>query len=225
MPNAGDDIFCAVRVRLLDNRANVFFRVFDERQNRHHCDAGEYAIVRKCFHRFESLRDVRRAGFDFFAERIICCCNRECDSGVDLADLLECLGVAENQIAFGDDVNGKVIFGDDAECLSGEIARGFNRLIRIVHRPSTDRADGTFARQLIAEQINRIDLDEDVGKVFDLITLAPRIAIDALMLASAIQVHRVLDAKPRIGLLGRREECLGGDVFNHSSYPTGMIIA
>jgi hypothetical protein len=59
-----------------------------------------------------------------------------------------------------------------------------------------------LARQFLLQQVARVDLHQHVGKVLGLITLAARIAIDALMRAAAIQIPSVFDAKPRIGPLG-----------------------
>jgi hypothetical protein len=93
-------------------------------------------------------------------------------------------------------VHGKVLRGDHFQRLRGEAAGGFQRQIRIAHGAGADGALDPLARQFLLQQVDGVDLYQHIGKVLDLIALAARIAINALMLAAAIQIHGVFDAKP-----------------------------
>ena len=52
--------------------------------------------------------------------------------------------------------------------------------------------------QEVVQQLDRVRLDLYVVKVIDLVALTAGIAVDASVLTAAVQVHIVLDAKPRL---------------------------
>jgi hypothetical protein len=205
----------AAFVRPRDNLRDIIFSIFDKRQNRHQRDTGQDAVRGQRLHRAKSLRHGRRARLDLFTQRVVGRRDRETDGRILAADVAQRVQVAQNERALGDDVNGKAKLGNHAQRLAGQIARGFQRHIGIVHRAGADRAPDPLARQFLAQQINRVSLDQDVGKIVDPVALAARIAIDALMLAAPIQVHGVLDAEPGIGLSGRGEQGFGLNFPDH----------
>jgi hypothetical protein len=62
----------------------------------------------------------------------------------------------------------------------------------------------------------------DIGKIFNLVAFGARVAIDALVLATPVQVHVVFQAKVGIGLLDRVTDGLGRNFFYHG-YVVSMV--
>ncbi len=65
-----------------------------------------------------------------------------------------------------------------------------------------------FTRLLASSLRSKFDgvfFDLNVGEILDAITQAARVAVDALMLAAAIQIHVVFQPEPVIGLFHVRE--------------------
>jgi hypothetical protein len=74
--------------------------------------------------------------------------------------------------------------------------------IRVVHRARADGALDPLAGQFFAQQLDGVRLDQDLGvEVLDLVALTARVAVDALMLAPAVEVHAVLEPEPGVRLL------------------------
>jgi hypothetical protein len=78
--------------------------------------------------------------------------------------------------------------------------------VRGMHRACADRVLDAFARQLIAQLIYRVNLDEHVVvEIRNLIALVVRVAVDALVLTAAVQVNIVAQPKPGVWLFDRTE--------------------
>ncbi len=158
-------------------------------------------------------------GSSFRLRRVVGRGDGEADRRVDPADVGQDVGVAHDQVALGDDVDGEAVVRDDLQRATGQVELRFQRHVWIVHRAGADGALDPFARQLIPQQIERVGLHQHVVvEVLDLVALAARVAVDALVLAAPVQVHGVFDPEPGIGLLGAGEQRLGGDLFDHSSH-------
>ena len=71
-------------------------------------------------------------------------------------------------------------------------------------------------RQLLPQQIDGIGLDQHIlVEILDLIALAARIAIDALVLAAPVQVNVVIEAEPVVGPFDAAQEGFCLDLFDH----------
>ena len=91
----------------------------------------------------------------------------------------------------------------------------FNWHIGVIHRSKTDRAQYPLTGQDILEQLNSIGFHPNLGQIPQLVAFRPRITINALVLAAAVQIHVVLQAKPGIRLLNMIEDGLGCDLCDH----------
>ena len=108
-----------------------------------------------------------------------------------------------------------MVFGDDFQGPAAELVFAFDRHVGVVHGAETDGAAHPLAGQGIGQQIDGVDLDMDIGEVLDLVALGARVAVDALVLAAAVQVHVVLQAEVGVGLLDVVEDGLGLDFGDH----------
>ncbi len=93
--------------------------------------------------------------------------------------------------------------------ISGQTVLLFNRHIRIAHRSCSDRIALSHPLKSLSQQFVRIDFNYDfIIKMVHMVALTSGIAVDAVMLTAAIDVHAVLHAEP-----GRRLACPVDDRF------------
>jgi hypothetical protein len=81
---------------------------------------------------------------------------------------------------------------------------------------SADGAHYAFPSQFPPQQLDRFGLDQYIMvEIFDLVALGARVAVDALVLAAAIQVHAVIEPEPIVGPFNTYEQSFGLDLFDH----------
>ncbi len=122
-----------MRVRLFHDAPDVLLVVLNERQNRHHGDAGVDIVIGQRFHRSETLRDERCARLQLFGQFIVGGRDGETDRRVDPVDLAQRVQILQNQVALGHHVNGKMELGDDRQRPPGKVQPFLQGHVWIVH--------------------------------------------------------------------------------------------
>ena len=131
----------------------------------------------------------------------------------EIALRLQDVGIALRQGALGDDMHREALVGDHAQCPAGQPQLALDGHVGVVHRPRADR--GAFfppGTQLGGQQFQCVALHGYLGAVPDPIAVAARVAVDAPVLASPVEVHVVGDAEPPIGRPQLREDRFGFDI-------------
>ncbi len=86
--------------------------------------------------------------------------------------------------------------------------------VGVAHRAKPDRAFDALAPQLFFEQLDGVYFYLHILEVFDTVAQAARIAVNALVLAAAVEVHIVAQAKDRV-VAGGCEHGFGLDFVVH----------
>ena len=110
---------------------------------------------------------------------------------------------------------GKLAGGDNFKRLAGELSFGFNGHVGVIHGAKSNGAFDPFTREFAAQQVDGVGFHENITEIFDAVTFAARIAVDALMLAAAVEVEVIFQAKPGIGLFEARQQGARFNIFNH----------
>ena len=200
-------------LRPADDGFDIFPRVVDLRQQRHHRDTRINALGSQCRHCAEPLRRGRGAGFRADAERVVGTGHGETHRRVGGGNFLQDVGVALRQGALGDDMHRETLVGDHAQCPAGQPQLALDGHVGGVHRSRADR--GAFfppGTQLGWQQFQCVALHGYLGDVPDPVAVAARVAVDAPVLASPVEVHVVGDAEPPIGRPQLREDRFGFDI-------------
>ena len=107
-------------------------------------------------------------------------------------------------------------FGDGFQGASGKPDLRLQRHIWIIHGTGADGADDSFPGQLTPQQVDGIGLNQHIMvEIFDLVALGARVAVDALVLAAAVQVHVVVEPEPFVGPFDTHQQGFDLYLFDH----------
>jgi len=218
----GNDIVRTMLVRHHHDLGDIRDRVLDKGEDRHHTDPDLDPAGCQCLQSAKTTRRRRRAGFKTRGEIVVGGRDGKGDRSPSLGDIHQGIDVLENHVTLGHQMERVAALGNDCEGLAREIVDPLRRRVGIAHGTGPDEPLRTLPEKFLAKALHSVDFDQYVARILDTIALAARIAIDAAVLASTVDIHIILDPKPGIWMRLVRQERLGPDLTDHPRLPLFM---
>lgn len=167
-------------------------------------DAAEQALRAHGFERGQALAGRRHVRLDLFAQRVVISGDGHFyQHRRQRGDPLQNVRVALHQRAFGSDGHAETVSFQKQQRAAGEPQPRFQRIVGVAHGTCAHQAFFALAAQIAFHQRQRVFLDTYGVELLDLVTVAAAVAIDTAVAASAVQVHIIVRAEPRLVLRAR----------------------
>ena len=177
-----------------EDAGKVFFRVVDEGQDGAEPHHRGDSFFPEYFQGFKAFPRGARVWFQFPAQRFVVGGERHLNNSLcGGVDFFEHVQIPQHQGGFCDKADAEAVPVNQLKRFPGEQEFFFQRHVRVAHGAGSDHAFFPFAFQGGFEQLKGVFFYGDVLElVVDMVTAAPRIAVNAAVGASPVQVHAVV---------------------------------